>query len=252
MVNCFAPLFATSVPNTKLTGRLTSWQISKGPGNGSTVQLSACILHQQVAIFRIIYNFDISSIPGKPFVMKKIYTLLAFAALMAASFSFNACDKLKNDLFKAFTANGGSIDFTVPIISNTSTKTDMGTAVNNYNIDSIIKAETGGVFGLKDIKKITITEAKVKINNADADNNWANCEEGWVMFSTNQMTTPTAIATGLIPDTYSDEITLPSVAGINLKDYLTGNVLTYIVQGKMRRATTKSLNCTLSVKFYIE
>ena len=169
---------------------------------------------------------------------KRIYTA-AVAALALLAVGFSACDKLKDELFKAFTANGGSVDFTVAIISNTGVKTDMGTAVNQYNIDSIIKAETGGTFGLNDIKSITIEEAKVKINNPDASNNWANCEEGWVTFATDTKPTPVTVATGILPDTYSEEITLPSVAGINIKDYLSGKMLTYVIQGKMRRATTK-------------
>lgn len=184
--------------------------------------------------------------------MKKFILTFTLAAFSASMMMFTSCDKIKSNLFKAFSADGGSIDFTIPIISTVGTKGDVGSFADTFNIDKIIRDNTGGVFGLKDIKKIWVEEAKVLINNADADNNFANFEEGWLVFSTNNNMTPVAIATGPNPDVFNAEFNLPPVSGVNLKDYMTGDVFNYVMQAKMRRATTKVLNCTLKMKLRIE
>jgi hypothetical protein len=187
------------------------------------------------------------------FTMKKrILTISAIMASASLLVFTTSCDKLKDKLFQAFSAQGGSVDFTIPIITDTNTKQDMGTATYNLNIDSIIKAETGGAFSLNSIDEINVEECKLKINNADADNNFQNFEQGWVNLSTNTSPTPLNIATGPIADTYAEEFLLPTVAGADVKPYLQGNVLTYVYQAKMRKATTKPLEVTLSVKLRIK
>ncbi|MBS3913176.1 MAG: hypothetical protein KG003_01655 [Bacteroidetes bacterium] len=163
-----------------------------------------------------------------------------------------SCDKLKEALFVAFNANSASVDFTIPIINTTATTSDLGTMDNTINLDSIIKAETDNQFSLDDIKKITIQTAQLVLLNGDNENNFANFEEGWLTFSTDTKPTPVTIATGLNPDVYSDNWTLPSVPDINLKEYLNGNSLHYVLTGKARRVTTKVLDCKLNVTFHIE
>jgi hypothetical protein len=116
----------------------------------------------------------------------------------------------------------------------------------------IIKAETGGQFQLSDIKSITVDEARLLLLDADADNNFANFEEGWLMFHTNTNPTPVLIATGPNPDVYATEWILPEVAGINLKEYLTGTQLSYALSAKARRVTTKPLQCKLHIRFHVE
>lgn len=185
--------------------------------------------------------------------MKTVFRTLALATVaVGLAFGAGSCKKLKSKLFQAFSANGASVDFTVPVIAVTGTKTDAGSVTHKLNIDSIIKAETGGTFGLKDIDKVTVEECRVKINNPDADNNFQNFEEAWVNLTTDANPTPLTLATGTIPDTYAEEFTIPAVSGADLKPYLTGNTLNYSYQARMRKATTQALNCTLYVKLRIQ
>lgn len=176
------------------------------------------------------------------------------AGLLTAGLAFTTtgCEAVKDALFQAFSARGIEETFTIPVISDTTLKVDFGTLKDEFNIDSIIKAETGGQFSLADIKKITVEEAKLTLLDADADNNFANFQEGWLTFNTNSNPTPVEIATGLNPDVYSEVWFLPPLTGVNLKDYMSGTELNYVVAGKARRATTKPLTCKLSVKFLIE
>lgn len=183
----------------------------------------------------------------------KIKVLSVAAALTAGlMFTTSSCDKLKDALFQAFYTQGVSQTFDIPIINTTNTETTFGTLVDKFNIDSIIKAETNDAFSLNDIKKITITEAKVTLLNADVDNNFANFESGMLTFSTNSNPTPLTVATGPNPDVYSETFMLPPIPDTNLKSYLAGSELTYVISGKARRVTNKVLNARLDVKFYIE
>lgn len=183
---------------------------------------------------------------------RKTLTGLTAIALTGLMTFTTSCDKLKDKLFESFSANGGSVDFTIPVISDTGVKKDMGSESYNLNIDSIIKAQTGGAFSLNDIDAVEMEECILKINNPDADNNIQNFEEGWITFSTNSNPASMTVATGLVPDVYATEFAFPPVSGANLKSYLTGNVLTYAYQAKMRKATTKELDATLKVKLRIK
>ncbi len=184
--------------------------------------------------------------------MKKQITLIAGAAAMLALMPLNSCDKIKDELFKAFSANSGSVNFSVAILSDTTRQVKAGEMVQQYNIDSIIKAETNGTFGIDDIDRIIVEEVKVKVNNPDVDNNLANFQDGTVTLSSNTNPTPLTLATGPIADVYADEKVLPAVSGTDIKGYLKSNTLTYVYNAKLRRPTTKALDCTLNVKFRIE
>lgn len=164
----------------------------------------------------------------------------------------SGCDKLKSKLFEAFTTGSTTYDFTIPVISTTDTKFAWGTVSEKLSIDSLIIKETKGVFSLKDVKSVTISEMKLTLTNADASNNFANFEEGWGTLSTNNGATDLAIATGLNPDVYSETWILPSIAGVNLKEYASANVFNYALAAKARRTTSKVLNAKLAVKFKIE
>jgi hypothetical protein len=184
--------------------------------------------------------------------MKKTITLLAGAAALLALMPLNSCEKLKDELFKAFSANSGSVNFSIPIITDVTRQVKAGEVVQQYNIDSIIKAETNGTFGIDDIDRIIVEEVKVKVNNPDNDNNLANFEDGMVTLSSSMNPTPLTLATGPIADVYADEKVLPAVSGTDIKGYLKSNMLTYTYNAKLRRPTTKALDCTLNVKFRIE
>jgi len=182
--------------------------------------------------------------------MKNKITIFALSFLVF-TIGLQSCDTLKDKLFQAFTTNAIEEDFTVKIINSTALKTEAGVIKATLNIDSIIDAETGGTFGLDDISSINIQEVKVTILNPDADNNFANFEEGWMEFNTNANTTPVQLATGLNPDAFSDTWMMPVDNSINLKPYLAGTELSYVLFAKARRVTTKVLNCKIAVKYKI-
>ena len=158
---------------------------------------------------------------------------------------------MKEKLFQAFITNSADVDFTINIVTTTDTKIEIGLLSQKLNLDSIIKKETDNAFSLDDITSINMEEAKITILNPDATNNFANFQEGWIEFNTNVNTTPILVATGLNPDVYAETWLLPVDKSINLKEYLKGTFLAYVVSAKARRVTTKPLNCNLAIKFKV-
>jgi len=176
---------------------------------------------------------------------------IIFMLAFVVTTSLISCEDIKDKLFKAFVTNSFEENFTVNIITTTNAKTDIGLISQNINLDSIIKTETNNAFSLDNITTISVEEVKVTILNPDANNNFANFEEGWLEFNTNVNTTPILIATGLNPDVYSDFWLMPVDKSQNLKEYLRGNHLAYVMSAKARRVTTKPLDCKVAVKFKV-
>jgi len=58
--------------------------------------------------------------------MKKQITLIAGAAALLALMPLTSCDKIKDELFKAFSANSGSVNFSVAILSDTTRQVKAG------------------------------------------------------------------------------------------------------------------------------
>lgn len=183
--------------------------------------------------------------------MKKKLSIIAIFTLISA-FGLTSCsDELKEQLFKAFITNSAEEEFTINIITTTSTKAEIGLINQYFNLDSIIKAETDNAFSLDNISSINIEEAKLTILNPDTTNNFANFEEGWLEFNTNINTTPILVASGLNPDVYADSWLIPVDKSVNLKNYLKGTHLAYYLSAKARRVTTKALDCKIAIKFKV-
>jgi hypothetical protein len=190
--------------------------------------------------------------------MKKSLTILSLTfMLLAAAGTFSSCDKIKDNLFKAFSAGGGEANFTVPVITTTNKFDTIDIQEIYLNVDSIIKAETGGLFSLDNVSKITVESAEITINNPDADNNISNFDYGLVLFNTfnpatNDWNNTMAVAADNIPDAFATSYSLAVLDGVNLKDHMRGTKLVYAVAAKARRITTKPLDCTLKVRVHIE
>lgn len=182
--------------------------------------------------------------------MKRKINFIAILAVLA-TVGLTSCNQVKDKLFSAFITPSADVNFTIDVITNTSTLGDIGSMNTNLNLDSIIKAQTDNTFSLNSITSINIEECKLTILNPDATNNIANFEEVKVSLKTNTNSTPVQLCTGLNPDVYGDIWLLPVDKTVNLKDYLNGTQLTYIIGAKARRVTTKKLDCKMTIKFKV-
>lgn len=169
----------------------------------------------------------------------------------------SSCDKLKDKLFEAFTTGMTDASVTIPIVTNTAGEGKIETIPVFINVDSIIKANTGGFFSLNSINSIKVESADLTINNPDATNNLANFEYGVLLFNTlnpqtNDWNTPMGVGRYDIKDSYATSFPFELIQSVNLKDHLRGTKVIYLYAYKARRVTTKALNCTIKMKLKIE
>lgn len=188
------------------------------------------------------------------YVIKKagVCSVLLLSVLLYVS-----CDKLKDKLFEAFTTGMTDVNLTIPVVSSTAGEGKIETLPVFINVDSIIKANTGGLFSLNSVGKITVERADLTINNPDATNNLANFESGILLFNTlnpqtNDWNTPMGVGRGDITDNYATSLSFALIPDVNLKEHLRGTRVIYFYGYKARRVTTKPLNCTIRMKLKIE
>jgi hypothetical protein len=167
---------------------------------------------------------------------------------IVCAFTFSSCEKIKEKVFESFTATGADFKFTIPVITSTSTETAIGTTNLNFNLDSTIKAATGGIFGVDILKQVNPEEITLTLLNPDQANNLANFESLNVKISAQGSGNPTFIASMANPDTYAETVNLTVDKSKQLLNFLKSSSITYEVTGKARRATTKQLNAQLVVK----
>ncbi len=179
--------------------------------------------------------------------MRKVFLSLTFLSIVCA-FTFSSCEKVKEAVFESFTATGADFKFTIPVITSTSTETAIGTYSINFNLDSAIKAATGGVFGVGVVKQVNPEEITLTLLNPDPLNNLANFESLNVKISAQGSGNPTFIASLANPDTYATTVSLTVDKSKQLLNFLKASSITYEATGKARRVTTKQLNAQLVVK----
>ncbi len=176
---------------------------------------------------------------------------------MLAFMIFVSCDKLKDKLFEAFTTGMTDVNFTVPVVTNTAAEGKIETLPIFINVDSIIRANTGGLFSLNSVSTIMVETADLTINNPDASNNLANFESGLLLFNTfnpqtNDWNTPMGVGREDIKDNYATSLSFALIPDVNLKEHLRATKVIYLYGYKARRVTTKPLNCTIRMKLKIE
>ena len=177
--------------------------------------------------------------------MKKVLLSVSLFVFVLAGIS---CSKIKDAIFPLLDINLPSFQFSVPAIPIVlGSEASLGSFDVNFNLDSIIKANTAGAFGAGAVSTIKVKKIAVSLTNADAANNLANFESARFTFSSNAKATPVEIATFSFPDTFSTTNTAEPVNSPELKEYLSGTKLTYTLYGKARRTTSKPLNFNVAV-----
>jgi hypothetical protein len=73
-----------------------------------------------------------------------------------------------------------------------------------------------------------------------------------ISFASNANTEPVTIGSVNIPDTYGSNISIPITEGIELKDYMKGEQISYALHVKPRRGTTQQLRTTIVVSISVK
>ena len=180
--------------------------------------------------------------------MKK-QVLLTLIAITTA-LSFHSCDKIKEALLQAFTADGATFTFSVLPVNTTDTMLSIGVETIYFDLDSTVKAVTNSAFSLNDVSSVNPNEISLKILNPDSANNFANFQSGSLSFYSNNNTIPYDF-NYVNANQYVDSINIPLDTTVNLKSYMMGNTFNYTLKGKLRKPITTTLNVRATVKFKV-
>jgi hypothetical protein len=176
--------------------------------------------------------------------MKKIIAPLMVASLVV----FASCSKVIEQIFPGLDARVPDIQLTIPALPIVPpNEILLGMYSAHFNLDSIIKANTGGVFGIGVVSSIKIKEVTVSLSNADNLSNLSNFEYARVAITSNTATEAAGAVTLNFPDANTSSVTVTPDDSPELINYLKGTELNYTIYGKARRPTLKPLNMTVSI-----
>ena len=176
----------------------------------------------------------------------------ATAALcLLAITALQSCDKIAEQLNYDLPLQTGNIQISIPPSSDLSAAHVLGTGTSYYNIDSFIKAGTKNLLGVKNIRTVTLSSCTVTLNNPTSANNFSNIESAYSSFYSDGNSTPYQLSLNTIPDEYSSLLSIPVDGTAELKTYLSGNHFTYTLGGKLRKAITDTLKCTVQYSYNV-
>ena len=177
--------------------------------------------------------------------MKKVLISVSLLIFIIAGMS---CNKIKDAIFPSIDVNLPAFQFRVPAIPIVlSSEASLGSFTMNFNLDSIIRANTAGAFGAGAVSTIKVKKMVITVSNGDAANNLANFESARFTFSSNTKTTPAELVSINFPDTFATTYMAEPASSPELKEYLAGTQLTYSLFGKARRITSKPLDFSVAI-----
>jgi hypothetical protein len=182
--------------------------------------------------------------------MKKLLVPVFIVMIVTGIYS---CKKIVKKIFQGIDADVPVVSVTLPtipiVIPN---EVPFPTIIQRFNLDSSVKANTGGAFGADDVSSIKIKQIAFDLTNADSLNNISNFESVRVTFLSNANTDPVTVASITFPDTYASTHTYTPDNSPELKPYLNGSELIYNVYGKIRKITTKPLGLNIKVTLRVQ
>ncbi|MEO8415348.1 MAG: hypothetical protein ABI472_16935 [Ginsengibacter sp.] len=173
--------------------------------------------------------------------MKKL--VMNFLIAGAILVHLSSCKKLIAAVYGGSDVTVPEFKMTIPKIYSVSPKEiPMGSYSFYFNLDSAVKANTGGIFGANAVNSIKIKKITIKIINPDADDNLANIDSVRVTLQSATNNIPVELFNIGFPDTYANTYDYTTANSPELVNYLKGNTIIYNVYGKMRRVTNKTLS----------
>jgi hypothetical protein len=166
--------------------------------------------------------------------------VLAFIAVVAG------CKKIIEAVFPGFDVDLPAVSITLPAIPFAPpNEIQVATFSQHFNLDSIIRANTKGVFSARDVTSIKINQIKFSIANADQQNNIQNFESVRFTLASSTNSQAAEIAAVNFPDVYAENYLYTPTNPAELVSYFQGNEVVYSVFGKLRKMTTKPLSLTM-------
>lgn len=187
-------------------------------------------------------------------ILVDIYTymikrsVLFYGIITLAILAFS-CKKIISLVFPGKDVSLPALKINVPAIplADSTKEFQAGSFTTYINVDSIIKANTNGAFGIGSVNSVKVKKVTLSAQNADATNNLSAFKSFRITISSNTNTNTMDMVSINIPasavNTYSET---PSNSP-NITSYLGGSSINNTVYGTVRKATTKTLNLTISI-----
>ncbi len=185
--------------------------------------------------------------------MKKtnVSTIAIIAIAVFGIATLQSCNKLGKLLNFNLGMQTESVNVTIPVTTGVNGVVTVGPATNYYNVDSFIKAQTGGQLGSSNISSVKLASVVFTLNNANTFNNFQNFESCSASFYSDANNTPYKVSINNNPDSYSNSLSLPVDTTMEFKSYI-GTNFYYIFNCKLRRPTTIPLDCTVTFAFNVK
>lgn len=175
---------------------------------------------------------------------------IVLSAVTLTALIFSSCDKIESALFKPF-ESPLSFEVTVPVITNTTSEVSMGQTNVQYNLDSVIRKNTGNVFGADIVGNMYIKEIGLELLDSDGSNNLSKFDYVKLSVSSGGSTPalfgPYNISAGSVTNTIFSVSNSP-----NIKPFFSGSAVTFNMTGKANTATTKTLRAKISATLRFE
>lgn len=181
----------------------------------------------------------------KQYFMKKQLTLIMIAAVIVFT---SSCKKIVSAFYKGddFTLPAYTLNIPVIPIADSTKEYSSGSFTTEFNVDSAVRARSGGVFGINAVEYIRINRVVLTARNADAVNNLSAIKSIRVAITSDSKSSPVNMMVVNIPanagNSYTDD-----TDGPNIVDYLHGREFYSTGYGTVRRPTTKTLTVDMVV-----
>ena len=177
-----------------------------------------------------------------------IFLTLIMTLSYFAFISLPSCTKSQNRLRYDLTLQTSSAPLSLAPRASTGTSFSLSQA-SSFNIDSFVRASTGGKLGAVNIRNARLVTAALNLADPTDATNFANFQSCSGTFHTNTNSSEVGV-TIANEDIYSSSLALPVDSTDELKNYFVGgNRIIYGFGGNLRRPTSDTLRCCITFTF---
>ena len=157
-----------------------------------------------------------------------------------------SCKQVRKKLLPSINVNIPPINLSIPPLSFIPDKeVPAGALRTPINMDSTVRAKTGGTFGADAVTDVKVKKIVLKLLNADNNNNFSNFESGRIRIYSD--TSEVDIANINFPENFTDSLSITPENPPDISDYLRGRQIAYNLFWKNRRKTTKFLKLDVKI-----
>ena len=187
--------------------------------------------------------------------MKKLVLPVVVATLVICAVA--SCKKTVKAIFPGAESDLPEVVQTMPAIDSVKIGTtvisvplhtpySLPRIIQHFNLDSIVKVNTGNNFGAADITSVKVKSFRLKIvQYGDSANNLANFECASFNFSSSTKSDAIKVATVNFVDAFTLEKVISGDGTPELRPYLDGTELYYDISASLRRHTKKSIKISI-------